>query len=699
MFTTGDNAPHGEDLSFHVPLAVFADLAAQAMLLVDPVSQKAMFASARAQTLLLPNGIKPHLPAPLSELLVMEEQLSDQMRLALMTSSPLSFGITSLVGGDRILAKVQRFSFHGGPPLLLMSLQDEPELARRFKSLSNEILTLNQAIARRLEVERSLSRTTAALRRSLAIVRELAAITTTDGQHLALASQVVTDALGGSSAVLLTQSGTHFLCSATAGRGLGNLQPGAHLEAFSEADVLAWDEAPADAEQALIAALEATIGEPLEPARTCVISYASSSKPKGAVVIVADDVEAFEEITTFEIGIIGEALGSLLARGEMEAQLNQISKMEAIGQLTGGIAHDFNNLLTVVLGNAEALTDELGKHPELREMAEIVTNAALRGAELTNRLLAFARKQTLKPRVMDVSQLVQGMDSLLRRTLPESIAIEIVRSGGLWKTEVDPGQLESAILNLALNARDAMKDGGALTIELANAALDDDYVASEPDLAAGQYVLIAVTDTGHGIPGDMLQQVFQPFFTTKDIGKGTGLGLSMVYGFVKQSGGHIRVYSEVGEGTSIKLYFPRSLAQEDALAFGQTNRSAAGGNETILVVEDDNLVRQHVVSQLKAFGYRVFEAANAKQALEILHQIADIDLLFTDVVMPGGMGGRELSEAARALRPRLKVLFTSGYTENSIVHNGKLDPGIELLSKPYRREQLALKLRKVLSAK
>lgn len=699
MFTTGDNAPHGEDVPFHVPLSVFADLTAQAMLLVDPLSQQALFASARAQTLLLPNGIKPHLPAPLSELLVMEEQLSDQMRLALMTSSPLSFGITGLVGGDRILAKVQRFSFHGGPPLLLMSLQDEPELARRFKSLSNEILALNQAIARRLEVERSLSRTTAALRRSLAIVRELAAITTTDGQHLALASQVVTDALGGSGAVLLTKSGPHFLCRATAGRGLGNLQPGAHLEAFSEADVLAWDEAPADAEQALIAALEATIGEPLEPARTCVISYASSSKPKGAVVIVADDVEAFEEITTFEIGIIGEALGSLLARGEMEAQLNQISKMEAIGQLTGGIAHDFNNLLTVVLGNAEALTDELGKHPELREMAEIVTNAALRGAELTNRLLAFARKQTLEPRVMDVSQLVQGMDSLLRRTLPESIAIEIVRGGGLWKTEVDPGQLESAILNLALNARDAMKDGGALTIELANAALDDDYVASEPDLAAGQYVLIAVTDTGHGIPGDMLQQVFQPFFTTKDVGKGTGLGLSMVYGFVKQSGGHIRVYSEVGEGTSIKLYFPRWLAQEDALAFGQTNRSTAGGNETILVVEDDHLVRQHVVSQLKAFGYRVFEAANAQEALEILHQIADIDLLFTDVVMPGGMGGRELSEAARALRPRLKVLFTSGYTENSIVHNGKLDPGIELLSKPYRREQLALKLRKVLSAK
>jgi len=401
-------------------------------------------------------------------------------------------------------------------------------------------------------------------------------------------------------------------------------------------------------------------------------------------------------------GRVTHVLGSMLdisERLQLEERLRQAQKMEAVGQLTGGVAHDFNNLLTVVLGNAEALSEELEKQPRLHAMAEMTANAAIRGAELTNRLLAFSRKQALEQRVLDVSQLIQGMDSLLRRTLPAHIEIEIVRSGGLWKADIDPGQLESALLNLALNARDAMPEGGALTIEMANVALDDEYVASELDVEAGQYVLIVVTDTGQGIPPETLGRVFEPFFTTKEVGKGTGLGLSMVYGFVKQSGGHIRVYSEIGVGTSFKLYFPRSQAKEGGFEFNNADRKIIGGEETILVVEDDGLVREHVVTQLKGLGYRVFQASAGAEALEILRQVPEISLLFTDVVIPGGMGGRAVADAARQLRPEIQVLFTSGYTENSIVHNGKLDPGVELLSKPYRREQLALKLRKVLDRK
>lgn len=383
-------------------------------------------------------------------------------------------------------------------------------------------------------------------------------------------------------------------------------------------------------------------------------------------------------------------------RRQLEDRLRQAQKMEAVGQLTGGVAHDFNNLLTVVLGNADALSDELKEQPHLQTMAEMTANAAMRGAELTNRLLAFSRKQALKPQVLDVGQLIQGMDGLLRRTLPEHIEIEIVQSGGLWKTEVDPGQLESALLNLALNARDAMPDGGALTIEVANAALDDAYVASELDVEAGQYVLIVVTDTGPGMPEETMNRIFEPFFTTKDVGKGSGLGLSMVYGFVKQSRGHIRVYSEIGEGTAFKLYFSRARAKQDRAHFDVADQTIAGGQEVILVVEDNGVVRDHVVTQLKGLGYGVLQASEGAEALEILQQGQRIDLLFTDVVLSGGMGGREVAAAARERRPDIKILFTSGYTQNSIVHNGKLDPGVDLLSKPYRREQLALKLRKVL---
>lgn len=698
MSTRGHAASPGDTVPINVPVAAFAELTAQAIILVDPVRQMVLFASTRACNLLFPDGRKLELPGRLSDVVTLDAQLTDQLRLAPISSAPLSFGLTNRAGSIRIGAKVQRFDLGDGPPLLLISLQDEPELSRRFRTLSEEILSLNKQIERRREAEHSLSLTTSALSRSLAIVRQLSEISTAGGKHLALATKSIVDALGGHSAATLILSGGNLTCVAATGSGLPNITVNTQLDPLPSEVFSASLEDPAGRNPPFIEALGTAAGLKLEPECTCVIPIAVGDKVRGAIVAVSDDGRTFADITGFEIGIIAEALGSLVSRGEMEAQLSQSSKMEAIGQLTGGIAHDFNNLLTVVLGNAEALTDKLADSPELRELAQVTVNAAMKGSELTSRLLAFARKQTLEPRIMDVSQLIQGMDSLLRRTLPENIAIEVVRAGGLWKTEVDPGQLESALLNLALNARDAMPDGGSLTIEIANASLDDDYVASEPGLEPGQYVLIAVTDTGSGIRSEHMEQIFEPFFTTKEIGKGTGLGLSMVYGFVKQSGGHIRVYSELGEGTSIKLYFPRSLIRRTDVALKRSNQIALGGTETVLVVEDDKLVRNYVVGQLKSLGYAVLEAAEASSALEILHQIPDIDLLFTDVVMPGGMGGRELSMEARALRPNIKILFTSGYTENSIVHNGKLDAGIELLSKPYRREQLALKLRKVLDA-
>lgn len=417
----------------------------------------------------------------------------------------------------------------------------------------------------------------------------------------------------------------------------------------------------------------------------------------------ADNSWAFVEDKAFSLhdrdGNVLRVLGSMTDISEqkrLEERLHQAQKMETVGQLTGGVAHDFNNLLTVILGNAEILEEELADQPHLKALASMTLEAADRGAELTGRLLAFSRKQALEPKVLDVAKLVRGMDGLLRRALPENIDIEMVRAGGLWKIEADAAQLESALLNLAVNARDAMPHGGCLTFEIANAMLDDDYVAMEADVKPGQYVVIVVTDTGSGILSEHIGRVFEPFFTTKEVGQGSGLGLSMVFGFVKQSGGHIRIYSELGEGTSVKMYFPRSLTEREQVVIDRVGRKFAGGDETILVVEDDDAVRQHVIVLLQGLGYNVLEASAGAEAMDLLRQNVGIDLLFTDVVMPGGMGGRELAEAARKLRPALKVLYTSGYTENSIVHHGRLDRGVKLLNKPYRREQLAAKIREAI---
>gem|GEM_PF-1115214 len=380
---------------------------------------------------------------------------------------------------------------------------------------------------------------------------------------------------------------------------------------------------------------------------------------------------------------------------QARAALAQSQKLEAVGKLTGGVAHDFNNVLQVIRGSLQLLQAENDGSALVQRRVAAATGAVERGARLAQQLLAFARRQPLQPTVTNVGRVARGMNDMLQRALGETIDLETSVAGGLWNTLVDNHQLEQVILNLAINARDAMQGQGKLTIEVGNAILDEEYARLEPGLAAGQYVLLAISDTGCGMPPEVRERAFEPFFTTKPEGAGTGLGLSMAYGFVKQSGGHIRIYSEVGHGTTIKIYLPRSFDKEEPAAPPPAS-DIAGGSETILVVEDDLAVQETVVELLAGLGYKVLRADNGEAALAVLKAGAKIDLLFTDVVMPGPLRSPELARQARQLVPGIRVLFTSGYTQNAIVHGGRLDPGVHLLSKPYGREQLARKVRELL---
>jgi len=408
-----------------------------------------------------------------------------------------------------------------------------------------------------------------------------------------------------------------------------------------------------------------------------------------------------QKLATDEVQKYQKGLESLVEERTAELQNAQAAllhsqKLEAIGKLTGGVAHDFNNILQVIGGNLQLLRDAALREGGPVKQIDTAFGAVERGAKLASQLLAFARRQPLQPVVLNPARVVQQMEELLRRALGETIAVETIRGGGLWNTCVDPHQLENVILNLAINARDAMPSGGKLTIELGNAMLDDEYVANQHDLTPGQYVMIAVSDNGCGMSREVLERACEPFFTTKPEGRGTGLGLSMAYGFVKQTGGHFRIYTEVGHGTTIKMYFPRSYKAEASEPVAKGG-PVTGGNETILVVEDDLAVQATVVEMLRSLGYKVMKADHAAAALAILGSGVPIDLLFTDVVMPGELRSPELARQARLLHPGIAVLFTSGYTQNAIVHDGKLDAGVQLLSKPYARDQLARKLRQMLS--
>lgn len=402
-----------------------------------------------------------------------------------------------------------------------------------------------------------------------------------------------------------------------------------------------------------------------------------------------------------------EANRRLVAESESrmaaEAQTRQLQKMDAVGQLTGGIAHDFNNMLAIVVGSLDIAGRRLAQG-KLERAADCIDNAmegAQRATLLTSRLLAFSRQQPLEPQPLDANKLVGGMSEMLRRTIGEAVRVETVLAGGLWRTFADPYQLESAILNLCVNARDAMPEGGKLTIETSNAHLDDAYAAGHPDLEPGQYVMISISDTGTGMSAEVIERAFDPFYTTKEVGRGTGLGLSQVFGFVKQSSGHVKIYSEPGQGTAVKIYLPRRLGEEEtaaasgALSGGMEGLERAKGEEVVLVVEDEEMVRLVSVDALRELGYVVFEAADGRQALAALEAQPRVDLLFTDVVMPG-MNGRQLAEEVATRRPEVKILYTTGYTRNAIVHNGMLDVGVAFLAKPFTLAQLAAKVRQVL---
>jgi PAS domain S-box-containing protein len=432
-------------------------------------------------------------------------------------------------------------------------------------------------------------------------------------------------------------------------------------------------------------------------------------RPDGVERILRREAALVRDDSGEVLGIVGtvqditDQRAAERERTFLQAQLRQAQRLEAVGQITGGVAHDFNNLLTVILGNAEVIEKHLTKNAALRELAELTRMAAERGAELTRQLLAFSRQQPLDPKPVDIDSLISGMNKLLQRVLGERVNISTNYGPGLWNALVDASQLETALINLSVNARDAMPDGGRLTIETNNVSLGENYVSDELQLGTeptetvvGQHVLISVSDTGTGMDETTRLKAFDPFFSTKDVGKGSGLGLSMVYGFVKQSKGHVRILSEPGRGTTVELYLPRAEEPPLEIRDQEEETPVLGGAERILVVEDDELVRRQLTSQLRDLGYVAVSAKDGVEALHLLRKEKALDLLFTDVVMPRGINGCELADEAAKLRPRLPVLFTSGYAESPIVQRGRLEPGFNLLRKPYRRHEMATKVRAIL---
>ncbi|TMV13374.1 response regulator [Arenibacterium halophilum] len=671
-------------------LGAILDLTDDAILVIDPSSRTIQFSSPRAieiigRTLASDN-------VPLSHIFANDEAEFDQfLQRSKSVTDPIISQVSILPGKNVMTAKGRRMTASDGTPKVLLLLEREAELAHRFRLISDRITGLRTEVGRRVLAERKLSSNMTALRRALDAIRKMASVDVSSAGYLDQTVALIADTLEVDAVMLVMDTLGQLHVSAAAGRFADHGLHDRFLEVSRVDFARHWADDPQRAKALLLAAIRQVSGHAINATDTMTVPITVTGVTRGALICTTEPGSVRGMATQAEGDIVAEVLGNLIARAETEARLIHAQKLHAVGQLTGGIAHDFNNILAVVLGNAEILLDELKSNE--RELAEDIVDAARRGATLTARLLAFARKQPLKPEATDVNVLLREIEPLLRRTVRENIELSLINGGNLWSGRVDKSQFENAVLNLVANARDAMPTGGKLTIETANVRLDENYAAQHDEVTAGHYVMVAVSDSGTGMSPEVAKEAFTPFFTTKTVGDGSGLGLSMVFGFVKQSEGHVKIYSEVGIGTTIKMYFPSAYTDgsDTSAQLSDDVDSEAQRRGKILLTEDDAGVLRFITRSLTRLGYEVEAVSNAEDAAALLRRHS-YDLLLTDVVLPGVMNGAELAEIAKSLAPDMPVLFMSGYTENVIVHNGRLDPDVEFISKPFTREQLASRL-------
>ncbi len=671
-------------------LEAILDLTDDAILVIDPATRTVQFSSPRAIDLIGQNLTGDNVPV--SRIFANDAaQFDDFLRRAKSVTEPVISQVTILPGHEIVTVKGRRMMASDGTPTVLLLLEREAELSHRFRLISERIRDLRTEVGRRVLAEKRLSANMHALQRALGAIRKISAIDASTESFLDEAISLIAQDLETDGAMLVLENQGKLRVGAATGRLSGIFAQNPVLELSHAKFLQAWADEPGQAKALLWAALQSAGGGAIATTGTVIIPLSVSGVIKGALICVTDPVSARGAVTQAEGDIVAEVLGNLIARAETEVRLVHAQKLHAVGQLTGGIAHDFNNILAVVLGNAEILIEELSGDDA--EMAEEILDAATRGATLTSRLLAFARKQPLRPESTDFNALLQAINPLVRRTIREDIELRLVSGEDLWPGRLDKSQFENAILNLVANARDSMPGGGKLTVETANITLDEDYAAQHEEVRPGKYVMVAVSDSGTGMTPEVAKEAFTPFFTTKAVGQGSGLGLSMVFGFVKQSAGHVKIYSEPGLGTTIKMYFPRdlSLGAEPESRDPYRPVSVAPRKGRILVTEDDVGVLKFVERSLTKLGYHVDAVGSGDEAAALVAR-KTYDLLLTDVVLPGSLNGAKLAAVAKGFAPDMPVLFMSGYSENVIVHHGRLDPGVEFISKPFTRNQLASRI-------
>lgn len=676
----------------------FAELTDQALILVDTYDLEIAYISSQARRML---GVGAEWsPRYANELFADPyDELKRYIDTCASMTSLLPWAVTIPGSQARFKISGRRFPGHDGGRYVVLLMNEKSLLMQRFRLLNEKMDELTSEISKRRRVEKRLSERTEALEECVRALRLLAEIDTTSQKFLPVAVESIVEILKSPCVAYLDWSEGALRLKMALGSKADELTM-RHEIPISANDVID-DEGNIieAARHRLLSCMRAPDHSHIDLSRALLLPIQASGEKEGLLLIAADRFLGLPMESELIGRIMAGAFGGVLARASIEAKLLQAQKMEAIGQLTGGIAHDFNNILTIVLGNSELLL-EGDRDPE-EENVEQIKEAASRGAVLTSRLLAFARKQPLQPESTDINGLLTDLNPLVRRTIQENISFDLALRDDLWQAAVDRNQLENAIINLAVNSRDAMIEGGCLSIETENIRLDGDYGNPEEEVTPGEYVMVAVSDTGHGMTKEQQSQAFTPFFTTKPVGKGSGLGLSMVYGFVRQSSGHIKISSEIGEGTTIRMYFPRVASKEEtaAEAAGPTQKyEVQKGRGSILLVEDDPGVLTYTKRTLEILGYTVDAACDGDEAIECFSRNS-YDLLITDVVLPGDLGGREISEHIKQLSPETKVLFISGYTQNTIFKDGKLDQGCELLSKPFTREGLAMKIKGLLKQK